>query len=254
MWVFCCGMYRSASTLQFQITTRLVQEAGVGQKVGWIDTNRFAEVKAVYGNQAGFKVIKAHRCTDAIAAEFLQNQAIGIYIFRDLRDVYASMLKQKQKPFEYLWNEGFIEECLDNYHRWTTLPNVLVSHYKTVLNNVSAEVERIAAHLGITLTPQMAQAIAAEYSPDIQRERVQRFREILLQMSRQPSDHREIVDYHDEETLLHMNHLDSAKVGRWVDDLSATEVQLIETKVEAWCSKAGYSPSIFLHAPALTNP
>ncbi len=38
-------MYRSASTLQFQITARLVKEAGIGQQIGWIDANRFNEVR-----------------------------------------------------------------------------------------------------------------------------------------------------------------------------------------------------------------
>lgn len=50
MWVFCCGMFRSASTLQFQITTRLVKDAGIGQQVGWIDANRFWEVRDLYAN------------------------------------------------------------------------------------------------------------------------------------------------------------------------------------------------------------
>ncbi len=34
MSVFCCGMYRSASTLQFQLTTNLIKDAGRGQQVG----------------------------------------------------------------------------------------------------------------------------------------------------------------------------------------------------------------------------
>lgn len=40
MWVFCGGMLRSASTLQFQITSRLVTEAGIGQQIGWIDADQ----------------------------------------------------------------------------------------------------------------------------------------------------------------------------------------------------------------------
>ncbi len=43
---------------------------------------------------------------------------------------------------------------------------------------------------------------------------------------------RSIVDYHDEESLLHMNHIGSAKVGRWQEDLSREEVAMIENKVK----------------------
>lgn len=58
---------------------------------------------------------------------------------------------------------------------------------------------------------------------------------------------RSIVDYHDEESLLHMNHIDSAKVGRWQSDLSEKEVAMIENQVKDWCEKNEYEPTLFLH-------
>ncbi len=76
MWVFCCGMYRSASTLQFQIATWLVKDAGVGQQVGWIDAKGFSEVRDSYANCTGLKVVKVHLCTDPMISEFMQNQAL----------------------------------------------------------------------------------------------------------------------------------------------------------------------------------
>ncbi|NJL21300.1 MAG: hypothetical protein HC895_11515 [Leptolyngbyaceae cyanobacterium SM1_3_5] len=113
MWVFCCGMFRSASTLQFQITSQLVQESGTGIQVGWIDAKRFAEVRSSYPD-AGYKVIKVHLCPAAIQAEFRAGNALGIYIHRDIRDAYASMMKQRQKSFDFLWNEGFLDTCLES--------------------------------------------------------------------------------------------------------------------------------------------
>jgi hypothetical protein len=83
-------MYRSASTLQFQITAELVKAAGLGKQIGWIDADRFAEVRSGHVNAKGLQIIKVHKCTAAIAAEFLADNAIGIYSFRDVRDVYAS--------------------------------------------------------------------------------------------------------------------------------------------------------------------
>lgn len=146
-------MYRSASTLQFQIATRLVQDAGIGQQVGWIDAKRFSEVRDSYTTYSDFKVIKVHLYTDLMISEFRQNNALGIYTFRDIRDVYASYMKQQQKSFDYFWNAGLIEDCLDNYKKWTSLPNMLVSTYEKIIEDLPKEVQRIAEHLNIQIEP-----------------------------------------------------------------------------------------------------
>jgi hypothetical protein len=252
MWVFCGGMFRSASTLQFQITARLVNDAGGGRQIGWIDAHRFRETSQRHTDESGFKVVKVHLCTEPIRAEFLRHNALGIYSFRDIRDVFSSYMKQRQKSFQFLWQEGFLETCLDNYQNWTSLPNVLVSTYEDMTERLPQEVHRIAQHLGINLSSATCQTIAADYSLEFQQQRIRHFRNQLLQAPLNPNDHREIVDYHDEETLLHMNHIDSAKSGRWQNDLTVEEVALLEQAVRDWCSQNAYSPSLFLQ-PAEAN-
>lgn len=247
MWVFCCGMYRSASTLQFQITSRLVKDAGVGQQIGWIPNKRFSELRDVYSSYSEFKVAKVHVCTDLMISEFKQNSALGIYTYRDIRDVYSSYMKLQQKPFEYFWNNEFIATCLDNYKCWTNLPRVLISKYEEIIEDIPGEVERIAKHLKIYLHPSQYQKIAADYTLELQQERVKRFRDKILKMAGNSNDNIEIFkDEHDESNLLHINHIDSAKVSRWKEDLSEKEVSLIENKVKNWCMKNKYEPSIFL--------
>ncbi|MBD3883246.1 sulfotransferase domain-containing protein [Phormidium tenue FACHB-886] len=246
MWVFCCGMYRSASTLQFQITARLVKENQLGQQVGWIDANRFSEMRDAYANVEGLKVIKVHRCTPSIASEFMHNQAIGIYTFRDIRDVYVSSMSQRMKSFEFIWAEEFIESCLEEFKRWTQPPNVLVSKYEEIIADVPKEVKRIANHLGIPMEPHQYIAVAADYSLQSQQRRIEKFKQQLLQRERDPNDHRELVDYHDEENLLHLNHIASGKTERWKEYLSAQEVELIEQRVKTWCAENDFSPALFL--------
>ncbi|NEQ23801.1 MAG: sulfotransferase [Microcoleus sp. SIO2G3] len=211
-------MFRSASTLQFQITTQLVQESGTGIQVGWIDAKRFAEVRSRYADESGYKVIKIHICPEPIQAEFRSGNAIGIYIHRDIRDVYASMMKQRQKSFDFLWSEGFLDTCLESYQTWTQLPNVLVSQYADVMADLPREVDRIAQHLKIPISRDRARSIAAAHDLNANQQRIAQFRQQLLTTPLDPSDHREIVDYHEEATLLHMNHIDPAKVDRWKED------------------------------------
>jgi hypothetical protein len=241
-------MYRSASTLQFQITSRLVKDNQLGQQIGWIDALRFNAVRDRYIHEPELKVIKVHTCTEPIAAEFWQGNAIGIYTFRDIRDVFVSSMRQRNKSFDSVWEEGFIEQCLENHKHWTELPNVLISRYETIMSDLPHEVDRIAKHLGINLKPDECQAIAADYSIEIQQGRIQQFTNTLLQTPLAPNDHREIVDYHDEETLLHMNHINSAQVGRWRHDLSSQEAILIGDRVKDWCAHNTYPASEFLHS------
>lgn len=234
-------MFRSASTLQFQITTQLVQESGTGIQVGWIDAKRFSEVRSHYSVE-GYKVIKVHLCPEPIQAEFRAGNALGIYIHRDIRDVFASMMKQRQKSFDFLWNEGFLDTCLESYQTWTQLPNVLISEYAEVMADLPREVDRIAQHLKIPITADRARSIAAAHTLDAQQQRITQFRQQLLQTQLNPNDHREIVDYHDEATLLHINHIDSAKIDRWKDDLTTEQIDRIEARLREWgigCQTSG---------------
>lgn len=246
MWVFCCGMFRSASTLQFQITSRIVKDQGLGQQIGWIDAKRFAEVRKECESNSGFKVIKVHLCTNEIAEAFHNNEAIGIYTFRDLRDVYASYMSQRMKPFHYLWNEGLLDTCLESHRWWTSLPHILVSHYEDLVADLPGEVQRIANHLGVTLNGETCEQIASDYSIEHQQKRIHQFKQTLLKTERNPDDHREIVDYHDENSLLHVNHIHSAKTGRWQAELTDTEAATIVNYVKDWCALNQYPAAYFL--------
>jgi vacuolar-type H+-ATPase subunit I/STV1 len=92
----------------------------------------------------------------------------------------------------------------------------------------------------------MLQQIAASYTIAAQTARIEQFKSELLKLERSPNDHRELVDYHDESSLLHMNHIDVVKAGRWQSELSATEVRVIEDFVNHWCDRSQYETSLFL--------
>ncbi|WP_210404414.1 sulfotransferase domain-containing protein [Chroococcidiopsis sp. TS-821] len=244
-------MYRSASTLQFQIVSQLVKETRIGQQVGWIDAQRFSEVRNSYQSCQQLKVVKVHQFTDAIGEEFNQNNAIGIYTFRDIRDVYVSMMQQQQKSFDAIWNwhgQDFIQTCLNNYKQWTSLPRVLVSRYENICQNIAEEVQRIAMHLGIDIDADKYQNIASLFTLEKQQNRIKKFREQLMQTPLNPDDHRALVDYHDEGSLLHINHITSAKTGIWQKHLAPNEIAKIETKVKDWCRNNMYDYIMFLQS------
>lgn len=156
------------------------------------------------------------------------------------------MFSGRGGSFDVLWQGGFIEDCLDNYQRWTSLPNVLISRYEEIIAYLPTEVERIANHLNIPISAGRCQEIADSYSVEVQKQRIDRFKTQLLNTSLNPNEHRDIVDYHDENSLLHMNHINAVKSGQWKEDLSPEQVVLIEHRVNHWCAENGYPPSTFL--------
>src|SRR5512140_348662 len=136
-------MRRAGSTLQFQLGARLVEEAGRGGRVDWAPPQEFPALRARYAEDPGWKVFKNHVCTTAMADELLAGRAIGLYIYRDLRDVMTSAMRKYDRSFEDLWDDGVLRGCLANFERWTRLPRVLVSRYEDVIADPATEVERI---------------------------------------------------------------------------------------------------------------
>jgi hypothetical protein len=89
--------------------------------------------------------------------------------------------------------------------------------------------------------------MASEYSVEMQKSRTQQFKDQLVKQTIAPNDHRSIFDFHDEKSLLHINHLDSGKIFRWKEDLTLAESALIQQKVEQWCEANHCNSDSFLN-------
>lgn len=211
MWIFCCGMYRSGSTFQYQITAHLVEEFKLGQRLGWVEPNKFPKLYEQYRSNPKLKVIKTHQCTELMATELKNNTAKAVYIYRNLVEVYISRMEQTSKSFETLWEEGFLEDCLQHHQHWTHLPNVLVSQYELVTENLSEEVQRIADHLGIKINQNQKDKIAQSYSKEQQVKRIKTFKNNLLAEKPFLKTEQSIFAHYDTQTLLHPDHISSMK-------------------------------------------
>lgn len=234
MWIFCGGMVRSGSTLQFQITAQLIEDAGLGKRIEWVKPAQFPELKGKYAAYSGHKVFKIHECTDAVVSEFRQQNAMGVYVFRDLRDVFVSMMRKEAASFNRLWEAPFLNGCLEQFKKWTSLPGVLVSKYEEIMADLPAEVERIASHLDIQLEAEKYQKIASNYGIERQLKRIETAKEKgELQPGRRGA-------FFDPRTNLHTNHIQSGAMGEWRQVLSTKQVKLIERKAKDWLLDNGY--------------
>lgn len=228
MFVFCGGMQRAGSTLQFQLAAHLVEAAGRGQRMEWAAPDQLPAVLRQHARSRDLLVVKTHVFTDAVEAEFRAGRAYGVYCYRDIRDVIVSIIHKESKPFDAVWVADRVASNLKWYAQWTRQPRTLVTRYETLIADIPAEVTRIAAHLGLTLTPDAAASIAAQYTPDQQRQR-------MAAAS---------AGGFDPHSLLHHNHLSASagQPGGWRGALTPEQIAFIERPDIAgdWLRALGY--------------
>ena len=226
---------RAGSTLQFQIAAQLVEEAGLGKRVEWVKPPCFPKLREKYAHYTGWKVFKSHICMRPMVREFRRKNALGVYVFRDLRDVFVSATRKDSKSFEQLWEEDYLDVCLQNFQKWTRLPRVLVSKYEEMIADLPGEVARIAAHLGLSVDRDACERIASAYSLDQQLMRIERFKRTSASEQRYTEG-----PIFDSVTLLHTNHIQSGRSGEWAQVLSLSQAGMIEGRARNWLKSHGY--------------
>ena len=66
-------------------------------------------------------------------AEFKQANAIGFYVYRDLRDVLASLAHKDSLSVDRLVQQGAVERLIDQQRRWMSQPRMLVCRYEDMM-------------------------------------------------------------------------------------------------------------------------
>ena len=234
MWLFCCGMKRSGSTLQYQIASRLARDYLNARVIDW------KPEKEVNWNEEESRgaqplVYKCHRCTPEITARLAQTDSKGVYTYRDIRDVCGSWIRKHNSTFARLIRARFIQECLENFEQFTSMKNVLVSRYEDLVGNLAEEVRRIADHLSITLSEDAVRAIADDYQLDRQQQRIEQISTgsaVAFQYGDQLIDRQE---------LLHSNHITDGRVNAWAEFFSRNEIAVIEDLAGNWMDQVGYA-------------
>ncbi|MGF1480465.1 MAG: sulfotransferase domain-containing protein [Cyanophyceae cyanobacterium] len=245
MFVFCCGMMRSGSTLQYQLAASISEESGKGRGIGEIRWSNFAELERAYSDDS-IKVCKLHHIKHLKGARSAleSGKAVGIYTFRDIRDVTVSLMSMRKTKFDNIvFKTREIPECLDNYYAWTSLPGLLISQYEEMSQNIPEEVERIAAHLNIELSPEKTQEIANAHSKQNQLHRIQKWNAKAEQTA----------NPYDPKTLLLSRHINSGKSQQWKTTLTPIQIGYLESLAGNWLENHGYSLSQPLYVRQLSQ-
>jgi hypothetical protein len=136
-WVFCSGMIRSGSTVQYQLTSAIVEAANCGMRVPYVEESNFAQIRDNYTVQ--FAVFKAHICLPDLRQECLNNGAKVVYSYRDIRDVAVSAIRKFEMTFNELISKGWLDQAIADYYNWTAMPDVLISRYESFRDNLVQE-------------------------------------------------------------------------------------------------------------------
>ena len=236
VWIFCCGMFRSGSTLQYGLASALVEKLGAGVRSRLLSKNDFSTLENAYKNFEGYIVLKAHFITPAMATLLDAGNAVSIGIYRDIRDVAVSMMRMWGLSFEELIIQQKLEEAINGLDEWSQHSGHMVSRYEDLLENPNQEINRIASHLNLVCTEELALEIVDDHSIEKNKKRIE---EIAKQKEKFGIE----GAYWDPHFLLHSNHIFSGGSGAWKEELTKEQVKLLEEKFGTWLLGKGYSLS-----------
>lgn len=233
-WIFCAGMIRSGSTLQFQLASSMVEHALMGQRVEYVPESEFETVLHRHAEYHGLKVFKAHICTPTLAKVAQAEKAKVIYCYRDIRDVAVSAMRKFGLSFDALIDAGWLDQATLDYRAWTTMPHVLVSRYEEIIRDQRIEASRIAGFLGLDIDLNVLIQLSEQFDIPAQRQRIHALNERYGQGVK-ASD----IIFDDFE-LLHHNHIYRGEVGGWRHILSDKQKSFLTQRYSQWLSSMGY--------------
>lgn len=162
-------MFRSGSTLQYQIASHLIEKRDIGKRITWHNPAQFPEIKKLYGDTDHFVVFKAHKLTDELRTEVESGNARVITVHRDIRDVVVSAMKKNRWSFRKIWRDDRLKYWTSRFDQWAQQPQALVCRYDQMIDSLPSTVAAIAAHLGIEISNNESHAVAEHYNLERQR-------------------------------------------------------------------------------------
>src|SRR6202011_3939651 len=131
--ILCCGMIRSASTVQYQVVLELVKRNGLGQSIGFADRQSVSEVLQKLQTVVGLAVAKTHEVFPEFDALIQQDLVCLLYTFRDLRAVALSIMRKWEIPFAHvIGRNGWLDTAVESSNNWISAPGVSISRYEEI--------------------------------------------------------------------------------------------------------------------------
>lgn len=269
MLVLCSGMFRSGSTLQYNLARSIAEASGVGRGAGWKDQDGSAPPRDELARLAAapeMTVLKSHDVLgleDHPLPEAVEGSPTDVrvcYSYRDLRDVGGSAKSHWNLTDDKLLE--MIREALKAYEAVQTMPRVLVQSYEKLTKSTPDAAQELSAFLGVSLSDAQLAEIAERWSLESvassaatkPRHVVDASRKVLTAVGlgaparavkrMLPAGlHDKLFGAHRDDSLLHPGHVGKlTQQGRLSRELlSDAELAAIEEVGGAWMREHGYA-------------
>lgn len=230
MIVFCGGMMRAGSVLQFLLADGVVRANGAGRSPVCNGDGKEELHFARWSLEDQIYVFKGHgpwrdkqELMDEIAAERVQ----VLTTIRDPRDIMVSMMSKWGRSLIGELREQNLQRSLEDAVWWKAnvpVQNLYARRYEDFWDDLVNEAHRIAEFLDLPLLEGQARQIAKGISLERNRERSARLEKI------------------DPATYLTAGHVTSdGKPGQWWLKLADWQVAAVERVAGGWMDANGYA-------------
>ena len=220
-------MHRSGSTLVWQITRQLLDEAPGLRNPRGVSTE---EYPAAAANPDDLLMAKVHFRPALDRGEFPDQGARYLYTYRDPRDVVASLYRKgRYKPDDpergARPSRLIVRRELRGDEFWTSKSDVWIGRYEDFRDDVPGLVRTLADYLDISVDDARVSTIVAEVDLAAQEERAKAARERGV----------------DDDLRVTSNHITDGREGAWRDTLTPEELVAIEAESARWLVEHGYA-------------
>lgn len=238
MLILIAGMIRSGSTLHFNMARLLLQKAQISHETDYIASyadieSRYAEFMEAHEKDASAPkalIVKTHHADWRLKPLLRQDGVHAFYIYRNTFDMAASLSRKTGRPIGDSWPQ--VTGALRAKHQLLDHPDVIVSRYEDVTASYEIELMKMAAAIGVDVTPRDLSTLKEKLEPAAQRQHLENvtFEKTPVAKGstwsmRQEGEGDEDYVLVDPSTFLHRNHFTSdGGVGSWADTLTASEV------------------------------
>ena len=235
-YIFCCGMYRSASTWQYLVTSDLIEKKGLGRRGGFVTINEFLNEEPVDDEIVVYKTHDYHPVYEDLIK---QEKAKAIYVYRDIRDVLCSLMWKFQISFEEaLYGHDAFRMAIKGYYQWASCSEVLIQNYDAIISSPLDNVKSITKHLGIVADDELLISIFEDHSKHANQKKTQKIKKKLNAQGKN-LELPENALLHNKNSLLHWNHIRPTE-NNWNEILSNEQIEEMRPFVTQWLLDAGY--------------
>jgi hypothetical protein len=178
-------------------------------------------------------VLKSHEPGPIAMSLIRSGQIRAVCTFRDPRDCVSSDLKFMNIPMEKVLHR--VKSSFDALKLYQATDHILLVRYEDMVKDPPRQIQRIALHLGIEVTPEAVAQIHAQTNFEASKK-------ICDDVRRRPDSEIYIIAEArvDPSTRLHENHIFDGKIGRWRTEFTAEQGRWLTEFFANWLVQLGY--------------